>query len=112
VLALRGNAGQVHRGRDQRAEEVDGVVVVSALQDGSDTLEPHAGVDRGTRQVHAGPARELLVLHEDEVPDLDEAVAVGIGASGRTAFEGPPMVVENLRGGPTWAGIAHRPEIV
>ncbi len=43
----------VGRGRDQRLEQVDVVVVVHALQDGGDALEPHAGVDRGLRQVDA-----------------------------------------------------------
>ena len=64
--------------RDQRAEQIDLVIVVRALQHRGDALEPHAGVDRGLRQVDALAARQLLELHEHEIPDLDEAVAVGV----------------------------------
>ena len=38
------------RGGDQRAEQVDVVVVVHALQHGGDALQAHAGVDRGLGQ--------------------------------------------------------------
>ena len=48
-----------------------------ALQHGGDTFEPHAGIDRGLRQRHTAPIRELLELHEHEIPNLDEAVAAG-----------------------------------
>ena len=46
--------------RDQRAEQVDVVIVVRALQHRGDALEPHAGVDRGPRQVDALVRRHLL----------------------------------------------------
>ena len=49
---------------------------VHALQDGRHALEPHAGVDRGLGQVDAVAGPALLVLHEHEVPELQEAVAV------------------------------------
>ena len=57
-------------------------------------------------------AGKLLVLHEHEIPDLDEAVAVGVGAAGRAAGDRRPMVVEDLRARAARAGIPHRPEIV
>ena len=76
-----GDAGQVRDGADQGAEQVGVVVVVRALQDGGDALEAHAGVDRGLRQRMPLAGPDLLVLHEDEVPDLDEPVAVLVGAS-------------------------------
>ena len=94
------------------AEQVDGVIVVRALQHRGDALEPHAGVDRGPRQVDALAALELLVLHEHEVPDLDEAVALGIGRAGRAARDLVAVVVEDFRARAARAGIAHRPEIV
>ena len=78
-------AGQRHRGADQRLEHVDVVIVGLALQHGGDALEAHAGVDRGPRQVQPGGLVDLLVLHEDEVPDLDPAVAVLVRAAGRAA---------------------------
>ena len=73
---------------------------------------PHAGVDRGARQRRALPRRHLLILHEDEVPEFQEAVAVLVRAAGRTAFERLALVVENLRAGAAGAGVAHAPEIV
>ena len=83
ALARFGLARQRDGGRDQRPEQIDGVIVVGALQDGGDALDPHAGVDGGVRQGHALPARQLLILHEDEIPDLDEAVALGVRTAGR-----------------------------
>src|SRR5690606_8502442 len=58
------------------------------------------------------PAGELLILHEDEIPDLDEAVAIGVGAAGRPAGDAIAMIVEDLRARAAWPGVAHRPEIV
>ena len=110
--ALGGHAGRLDRGGDQRPEEVDVVVVVDALEHRGDPLEPHAGVDRRPRQVDALAAGQLLELHEDQVPDLDEAVAVGVRAAGRAAGNVRTVVVEDLRAGTARAGVAHLPEIV
>src|SRR3546814_3614082 len=49
---------------------------MDALQHRRNALQPHAGVDARPRQVDARAARLLIVLHEHQVPDLDEAVAV------------------------------------
>ena len=49
VLAGRRHTGEIDGGRDQRLEQIDLVIVVCALQDRRDALEPHAGVDRGMR---------------------------------------------------------------
>ena len=99
-------------GADECAEKIDVVIVVHALQDGGDALEPHAGVDRWARQVDPLAARQRLELHEHEIPDLDEAVAVRVGRAGRAARDMVAVIVENLRARPTGAGVAHRPEIV
>ena len=81
--AVAGLEGSVRRlphqlgaGGDQGAEGVRVVVVVHALQDRGEALQPHARVDRGAGQRRAHARRPFLVLHEDEVPDLDEAVAI------------------------------------
>ena len=85
LLALRIGAGQFGDGADQGDEQIDVVIVVLALQHRGDALEACAGIDRGLRQRIAHAALELLELHEHEVPDLDEAVAVLLGRAG-----GPP----------------------
>ena len=112
VLALGLGAGQLLAGVDQRPERVGVVIVVDALQHRGDALEAHAGVDALLRQLGDDLARRLLVLHEDEVPDLDEAVAVLVRAARRAARDMLAMVVEDLRAGPARAVVAHRPEIV
>ena len=60
LLALRIGAGQFGDGADQGDEQVDVVIVVLALQDGGDALQPRAGVDRRFRQRIAHAAFELL----------------------------------------------------
>ena len=82
-MGARGLGGRL----DEGAHEVDVVVVVLALEHGGETLEAHAGVDRGARQRDALLLGHLLELHEDQVPDLDEAVAVRSGLPG-----GPPAI--------------------
>src|SRR5690606_25024836 len=54
----------------------------------------------------------LLVLHEDEVPELQEAVAVLLRAAGRAAPDVLAAVDEDFRTWTARAGVAHRPEIV
>ena len=112
LRAVRGHVGQVGDGADQIGEQIDGVIVVRALQHRGDALEPHAGIDRGPRQVDALAAGKLLVLHEHKIPDLDEAVAVGFRRAGRTAGDVIAVVVEDFRAGAAGAGVAHGPEIV
>ena len=105
--------GQLLAGGDQRLERVGVVIVVDALQHRGDALEAHAGVDRSCfGSSRDDLARRLLILHEDEVPDLDEAVAVLVRAARRAAGDVVAMVVEDLRAGPARAVVAHRPEIV
>ena len=106
-----GRGGVGDRG-DEHAEQVDVVVRRHALQQRGGALEPHAGVDRRARQHAALVLRHLLVLHEDEVPELQEPVAVLVRAAGRAAGERVALVVEDLRAGPARPGLAHRPEIV
>ena len=118
-------AGELLGPLDHGVHHVDLVDVVDALQQVGDALEPHPGVDVPLRQraddveVVLGPDRAQLVLHEDEVPDLEVAIlelgrhhqALGglelsLGAVLRTA------VVEDLRGGPAGSGHAHRPVVL
>jgi len=112
ALALGFGPGQLGRGRDQRPERVRIVIVVDALQHRRDPLQPHAGVDRRVGQLGDLDVVFLQELHEDEVPDLGEPVAILIGASGRPAGDMVAMIVKDFRAGPARAVGAHRPEIV
>ncbi len=79
------DAGGVGDGADQGAEQVDVEIGMDALHQSGDALQAHAGVDRGTRQRNALARRDLLILHEDQIPELQEPVAVLVGAAGRPA---------------------------
>ena len=79
------HAGSIDRGRDQMAEQIDVVIAGDALQDGGDALQPHAGVDGGLGQIEAGLLVHLLELHEDQIPEFDETVAIFVGRAGRAA---------------------------
>src|SRR5262249_2611411 len=109
---LRLHSGQIGDMQDDGAEQVDLVVVVGPLQHRRDALESHAGVDRGLGQSEALASRLLLELHEPEIPDLEEAVAVGVGRAGRPARNMGTVVVENLGAGAAGTGVAHLPEVV
>ena len=110
--AVRIGAGEFGGGADQRNEQVDLIIVVLALQHRGDALQPHAGVDRGMRQRIAHAARDLLELHEHEIPYLDEAVAVLVRRAGRPAGNLVAVIEEDFRTWTARAGIAHLPEIV
>ena len=110
--ALGGNAGQVDRRGDQRLERVDVVIVVDALHHRRDAFQPHARVDARARQVDPLPIRHLLILHEHQIPDLDEAVAILFGRSRRAAPDMVAMVVKDFAARPARSSVAHRPEIV
>ena len=109
---VRGLAGDFGRRQDQRPQRIGIVIIMLALQDRGEPLQPQPGVDRGPRQVRAGAGRPLLILHEHQVPDLDEAVAVLFRAAWRPAGDLRPVVVENLRTRPARPGVAHPPEII
>ena len=109
---VRIHARRLGRGADERAHEVDVVVGMHALQDRGDALEAHARVDGGAGQGDALAAVHLLVLHEDEVPEFQEPVAILIRAAGRAALQGRALIVEDFRAGAAGAGLAHGPEIV
>src|SRR5262249_49557045 len=55
---------------------------------------------------------KLLVLHENEVPNLDETIALLVGRARRTARNVRPVVVENFGTGTTRTCFTHGPEII
>ena len=107
-----GRVGQRPRRRDQRLERIGIVIVVDALHHRGDALQPHTGVDRRPRQVADDRIRLLHMLHEHQVPDFDEAVAVLVRAARRAAGDVIAMVVEDFRTRPARPVRSHRPEIV
>ena len=114
-LGLGGRARDAHgagRSGHQRLEYVDAVVVVRALHDGRDTFQAHAGIDRGLGQIDHFAVRLAVVLHEHQVPDLDETIAVFFRRAGRPAPDVRAVVVEDLGARTTRPGIAHLPEVV
>src|SRR5579871_1261281 len=95
---------------DDRAEKVGVVVGNDSLKHGGDAFEPHAGVDGRPRQRRQRAGSVPVVLHEDQVPDFDDAFA---GIVGETTFAGRGAeIVENFRARSARAGLAHLPEIV
>jgi hypothetical protein len=109
-------AGELLGAGDHRADEVGLVDVLHALQQRGHALDAHAGVDVLLRQRPdrgvARLGRELAadVLHEDQVPDLQVAVLVGLRAAVAPVL-GPAVVVD-LRAGPAGTGHAHVPVVV
>src|SRR5690606_1801165 len=112
VCTGRGATGKIDRSLYQRTEKIDVVIIMNALQNGRHALKPHAGVDRGFRQRRFRSVRMPLELHEDEIPYLNEPVAILVGRPRRTAGNFGSMVVKDLRARTAGARIAHGPEIV
>src|SRR6185295_3698066 len=94
----------------------DLVEVVDALEQERQALQPEAGVDVLLRQVAEdrvvllAVARAAEVLHEDEVPELQVAVARARDVALRPELR--PAVDEDLRAGAARARHAHRPEVL
>src|SRR5207237_4120218 len=100
---------------DQRLEEIGfkdtGAV---AVDHGRDALEAHPGIDRFARQRSPLARLVAIPLHEDQVPDLEEAIAV----LAVWPAVGPPAailltpVVVDLGVRTAGSGRAGRPEVV
>ena len=112
ALALGAHAGQAFGGGDQRLERVGIIVVMLTLEHGSDAFQAHAGIDAGLGQVAGDFPGGLLELHEHQVPDLDEAVAVFLRRSRRAAPDVVAVIEEDFAARTARAIIAHRPEVV
>ena len=109
---IRIGGGRMSAGLDQAAHQISRVVVIGALQQRRNSLDPHASVDRLVRQRLAGAVFKLLVLHEDEVPDFNKTVAIFLRRSRRATPDVIPVVIENLGARPAGAGWASGPEVV
>ena len=107
-----GLAGDRLRRVDQRLHQVGLPHGVDALQQGEDALEPGAGVDRRLRQQRARAVGRLVVLHEHQVPELHEPVAVRIVERPAVGAERRAAVDVDLGARTARAGVAHLPEVV
>ena len=97
----------------ERAEKIGFENRVHALHHAGDAFESHAGIDRRFRQFLARAAIvELLVLHEHEIPEFKEAIAVLILRTWRAAEDVVPAIDKDFRAGTARAGVTHRPEII
>ena len=100
------------RGLDQMLEQVDLVIAVHVLKHCRDALQAHAGIHARRRQWRQRAVDAAIELHEHEVPDLDETIAVLVRRSRRTARNMRAMVIENLGAWSARTGVGHLPEIV
>ena len=84
------------------------------LHDGRDALEAHAGVDVAVRQLRQRAVLLAVVLREDEVPELEEAVAVVAAGAAvlAAAAELLALVEVDLGAGAAGTGGAGGPEVV
>jgi hypothetical protein len=103
--------GQLLTDPDQGREQVGLVHRRDVLHDARHPLEPHAGVDVLGGQLGQRPVRLELVLHEDEVPELEEALGV-VARAVRVGAEVGAAVEVELGAGAARAGGARLPEVV
>src|SRR5918993_291494 len=105
--------------RDPRHDRLVAVGLVNGavrdvLDDRGESLEPHPRVDVLLRQRRQRAVAVLLVLHEDKVPELEEAVAAvarrRAGGVAAAVLRAPVPV--DLRVGAAWPWAAHRPEVL
>ncbi len=78
LLAVLG-AGPSGDSRKQRCKEIAVVIAVDTLGYGNQPLEPHPCVDARPRQRVKSSGGVSVVLHEDEIPDLNHPVALTVG---------------------------------
>ena len=97
---------------DERGQQVGLPDGVDALQQAEDALEPGARVDRRVGQRRAGAVGRLVVLHEDQVPELHVPVAVRVVERPAVRTEVRTTVEVQLGARAAWARVTHLPEVV
>jgi hypothetical protein len=100
------------RGADQRPKQVDVVIAVDVLQDRRESLEAHASIDARFGQRGELAFGVAIELHENEVPDFDVAIALGIRRARRPAGDLRAVIVEDFAARSAGAGLCHLPEVV
>jgi hypothetical protein len=82
------------------------------LQQAQHALEAQSGIDARLGQRRTAAVGALVELHEDKVPELHEAVAVGIAKGAAIGTERWPAIDVNLATRPAGASVAHLPKVV
>src|SRR5580692_11796963 len=104
-------AGETRCGADQIAKQIDVIVGLDALHDRRDALETGTGIHRGLGQRRQGAIGGAIVLHENQVPDLDKAIPLLIGGPRRPTRHLGTVIEEDLATRTARSGVAHGPEI-
>ena len=112
LCAIRINAGSVSRRFDQCFEQIGIVIVMAALKQRANALKSHARINRLHVEIAHRAVLKLLVLHENNVPDLDKAVAVLFRAARRAAPNMLTVVIKNLGARPARPRWTHLPIVV
>ena len=110
-----GRARHVGDGLDERLEDVRVIVRRLALQRHTESLEAHACIDDAVRQRLQRAIGFPVILHEDEVPDLDHerVVLVHERCPGHSRTFGVGSEVDvDLRTGSAGTRVAHLPKVV
>merc|ERR1711879_288541 len=97
---------------EQSLKQIDFVIAVHTLQDGRDTLQAHARINRWLRQRHHVTVRLTIKLHENVVPDFNEAIAIFFWRPRRPTPNVFAVIIKNLGTRATRPGVTHLPEVV
>ena len=102
--------GQLLDAVHDRHERIGVVVVVLTLEDTGEALQPAAGVYARRGQRHERAVGLGVILHKDQVPDL-QVLVVFVHAVGNLHGQVAPVVV-NLGAGAAGTGVAHGPPVI
>src|SRR5260364_22491 len=82
------------------------------LQHRGNPFQPHARIDARLGERRERAVGAAVVLHKNEIPYLDIAVAIGVWRTGRPARNMRAVIVKNFRARPARPGFGHLPEVV
>ncbi|MND20558.1 hypothetical protein D3C80_108910 [compost metagenome] len=111
-VAQIGCTGHFSHGFNQGAEQIDVVVGVDVLQNSRDTLQTHTGIYGRLRQRLHSAVNLTVELHEDDVPDLNVAIAIFFCRARRSTPNVVAVIVEDLGTRTARTCVAHLPEVV
>ncbi len=95
------------------SKEIAVEIIIFALKNSSNPLQPHAGINGGLGQLCHGAVCIPIKLHKNQIPELQKAVTVATNCTVRIiASVFRALVNMDLRAGTTGTGIAHCPEII